>query len=80
VLRLEVSASHAGSRLPGWCGRVKWRKWLLPSLEGLNDDHAAAAAGTWWEPIGWFWRRDMIEKRVNHRGVVDIFSRITELP
>jgi hypothetical protein len=60
-----VSASRAGSRrdAPGWCWRVRWRAWSPPSPEGLDDDHAPAAAGTGRDPIEWFrrlvrfWRR-----------------------
>src|ERR1700676_2925678 len=65
VLRREVSATRAGSRraAPGWCGRVRRRVWLPPSPEGLDDGHAAAAAGTRWKPIEWFWQRDNLRRR-----------------
>jgi hypothetical protein len=39
-------AARAGSRIggPGCGGVVRWRPWLAPSLERLDDDHMAAAA------------------------------------
>jgi hypothetical protein len=64
-----VSASRAGSRraAPGWCGCVRWRAWLPPSPEGLDDDHAAAAAGTGWEPIEWLWHFDRLRRRCHRK-------------
>ena len=56
VLRHQVSASRAGSRrvAPGCCERVRSCAGMPPSPEGLDDDHAPAAAGTGWQPIAWF--------------------------
>src|ERR1700676_430826 len=42
---------------------MRWRAWLPPSPEGLDDGHAAAAAGARREPIEWFWQRDNLGRR-----------------
>src|SRR5258708_37889267 len=42
---------------------MRWCAWLPPSPEGLDDGHASAAAGTWWEPIGRLWRFDGLRRR-----------------
>ena len=57
VAASEMSASRAKSRgdAPGWCGRLGWRAGLPPSPEGLDNDHAPAAAGTRREVIEWLW-------------------------
>ncbi len=69
VLRLEVSISCAGSRrtAPGWCGGVRWRAWLAPLPEGLDDGHAPAAAGTGWEPIECLWHFDGLRRRCHRK-------------
>src|SRR5215204_1533900 len=48
MLRREVVARRAGSRVapPGWARAMRRRPRLVPARERLDDDHAAAAAGT----------------------------------
>src|SRR5829696_4497090 len=48
MLRREVVARRAGSRVapPGWARAMGRRPRLVPARERLDDDHAAAAAGT----------------------------------
>ena len=62
VLRREMSARRAGSRgdAPGWCRCVRWRAGLPPALEGLDDEHAPAAAGTGREMIERLWQFDRL--------------------
>ena len=40
-----------------------WRAGLPPSLEGLDDEHAPAAAGTRREMIEWLWRFHRLRRR-----------------
>ena len=60
--RLGVNMSRAGSRRhrPGWRRRNRWRTRLHPALEGLDDEHAPAAAGT---GRPWIWRLDRLNAR-----------------
>jgi len=60
--RLDAEMSRAGSwrHRPGWCRRNRWRTRLHPALEGLDDEHAPAAAGT---GRPWIWRLDRLNAR-----------------
>ena len=51
---------------PGCRGSAGRRVGLHPALEGLDDAHAPAAAGTRWEPIERFWRFDRLWRRRRH--------------
>ena len=46
-------SGRAGSRrdLPDRRGRLRWGAGLLPPGEGLDDDHAVAAAWTRWKDV-----------------------------
>jgi hypothetical protein len=80
--RHGVGAGRAGSwrHAPGWFGRSRRRTRLGPALEGLDDDHAPAAARTGRPGVGWFDRfsrfnvRRHCEETVQNPGVVRMLA------
>ena len=48
---------------------------MQPSPKRSDDDHAATAAGTGWEPVGGLWRFDRLRRRCHGKqfaGTCDI--------